>query len=520
MQSALAPHSSIDRRIQLRRPIDAPPVGVGPRVPRIAGLFVAVVALINIGSALTPSLTGRLDALRSVAAIQDIEVAHAMALPAGLALLFAADRLARGSRTAANAAIVLLGVAALLNLLKGLDVEECVVSLAAAFTLWAYRDEFAFTNRAVRPRVVPQHDPEERAAAAALCRAHGTGTLGAFALRRDVGRIWSPDRRALMAFRIEAGVLVLAGDPVGDPASHGRVLDRALTLARTHGLAIAAIGASDAFAALAATRGLRHLYLGDEALIATGAVDLTGRARKGLRTTMNRVLRHGYTATVHRVGELDDPTLLELERISELWRDGAAERGFSMGHDRLRDELLPDAVLVIARDADDHVRGFLGFMPVSGKPQLSLAFMRRDRDTPNGLSEFMVLRAAETFAGLGIEEFSLNFAMFAGLRRSPRHAGERALVRVLLILDRFFNVGGLEGFNDKFNPVWVRRHLLFAHPTSLPRVIVAALACEGFVRSWRSGSAPRQLTAAISPAGPTPESPRRLRQPRRSRTAR
>jgi len=488
----------IERRIQLRRAADAPRVGFGPRIPHFAGLVVAVVALINLASALTPSLAGRLAALRSVDAVADIQAAHALALPVGVALLLASRMLGRGSRKAAYAAIALLAAATVLNLAKGLDYEEAALSFVAAFTLWCFRDEFAVTTRAVRPDRIHAVDPVERAAAADVCRRFGTGTLGAFTLRRDVDRIWSPDRRAFAAFRVEAGTLLLAGDPVGHPAAHGAVLGKAISLARAHGLAIGAVGASDTFTVLAASRGLRHLYVGDEALIPTGPVDLSGRARKGLRTSMNRVLKSGYTASLHQVSELDAPALTELELISALWRDGHEERGFSMGYDRLSDDLLPDALVVVARDAEGVARGFLHFMPVFGSPQVSLAFMRRDREAPNGLSEFLVLRSCELLAELGIDELSLNFAPFAGLRRNPRHAGERTIVRALLALDRFFHLGGLEGFNDKFDPVWHRRHLLFGSPGTLPRALVAAMICEGFIPGWPGSAGMLRSTARVS----------------------
>jgi lysylphosphatidylglycerol synthetase-like protein (DUF2156 family) len=482
----------------LRRAVDAPPVGFGARIPRLAGGLVGAVALVNLVSALTPSLSDRLAALRHVDAVADVQAAHALALPVGIALLFAARKLAQGSRTAAHLAIVLLAAATVLNLAKGLDFEEATLSALAAFTLWCFRDDFAVTDRPVRPRSVRAVDPAERRAAAVICRTHGTGTLGTFTLRRDVGRIWSPDGRAYAAYRVEAATLLLAGDPVGAPASHGQVLDQAIFLARAHGLAIGAVGASDTFAELAASRGLRHLYVGDEALIPTGSINLAGRARKGLRTSMNRVVKQGYTASVHRIDELDRIALAELERISVAWRDGHAERGFSMGYDRLDDALVPEAMVIVARDADGHAHGFLHFMPAFGSAQMSLAFMRRERDTPNGLSEFLVLRACELLGELGVKELSLNFAPFAGLRRNPRHAGERAIVRALLAVDRFFHLGGLEGFNDKFDPTWLPRHLLFGSPGTLPRVLVAAMLAEGFIPAWPGSAAKLPDRAPLS----------------------
>lgn len=472
------------QRIELRRSALAPQVPWTARVPLVAGLATAVVALVNLASALTPDIAARAALIHWLAPFADVRVAHALALPVGGALAVAAWRLARGSRQALDVAVGLLVAAAVLNVVKGLDVEEAALSLATAAGLLRHREEFAMTDRPRRLRR-GSAPAGERSAAAAVARAHGAGTLGTFTLRSDVARIWSPDGRAYTAYRVEAGTLLLAGDPVGDPASHGLVLDRAIAKARAHGLALGVIAAGDAYAAVARERGLRRLYVGDEAIIPTGAVDLGGRARKSLRKAVNRVTRHGYTAELHRVGDLDRATLDELERISALWRDGADERGFSMGHDRLDDELLPDATVVLARDGDGAIRGFLHFVPVFGSPQVSLAFMRRDRDTPNGVSEYLVVESCALLAAAGIQSLSLNFAPFGGLRRNPRHAGERAIVAALLKLDRLFGLSGLEGFNQKFDPAWQPRHLLFSSPGALPQVLVAAMICEGLIRPPR-----------------------------------
>jgi lysyl-tRNA synthetase class 2 len=169
----------------------------------------------------------------------------------------------------------------------------------------------------------------------------------------------------------------------------------------------------------------------------------------------------------------------ELERVSECWRGGAPERGFSMAHDTLVDELLPDALVLIARDGDGRIRGFLHFMPVYGQPLASLGFMRRERDTPNGLTEFMVVEAASQLGELGIEEFSLNFSAHGRWLRAPENGVERALAAILRIADRWFQVERLLRFNAKFEPRWQPRYLLFERAAHLPRVAFAAMVVEG-----------------------------------------
>jgi lysyl-tRNA synthetase, class II len=221
------------------------------------------------------------------------------------------------------------------------------------------------------------------------------------------------------------------------------------------------------------------MYLGDEAILPTGDWALGGGARKSLRKAVNRIDRFGYRADLREVGTLDAEALAALEEISRRWRHGAAERGFSMAHDALADELLPDALVVLARDADGVPRGFLHFVPVFGRPAVSLAFMRRDPDTPNGLTDFLVVRAAGLLAERGIEEFSLNFAAFGRWLRAPSGPLQQAARRLLRIGDSVFQIERLHRFNAKFEPRWQPRHLLFERPATLPRVALAAMWAEG-----------------------------------------
>ena len=521
------------------------------RVPLLAGLATAFAGLVNVASALTPELPLRLRSLLTLAPAADVRLAHALALPAGLALLGVARPLAKRRRRALHLAIALLIAAGVLNLLKGLDLEEALLSWGVAYVLWRARPAFwvrhaTDANRLARCAVIaagaigtallaalvaggtpadalrglalsgthrfgehfewlplalgvlgagsvatigalllaplrPQRvaDALDRRRAAALVRRHGTDTLSAFKLRDDLVRRWSPDGQAFVAYRIHAGTLLLAGDPVGPLESYEPLLVQMRDYARDHGLTVGVLGASEAFTAAARRAGVRSLYLGDEAMVRTGEMDLSGGSRKSLRKAVNRVARNGYRAELQTVADLTPATLVELERVSEQWRDGADERGFSMAHHTLVDELLPDALVLVTRDEDGRVRGFLHFVPVCGARVVSLGFMRRERDTPNGLTEFMVVAAARELAARGIEEFSLNFIAGGRWLREPANVVERAVAGFLRIADRWLQIERLLRFNQKFEPRWQPRHLLFERATDLPRVAVGALVAEG-----------------------------------------
>jgi lysyl-tRNA synthetase class 2 len=110
---------------------------------------------------------------------------------------------------------------------------------------------------------------------------------------------------------------------------------------------------------------------------------------------------------------------------------------------------------------------------------MSLSFMRRDPGTPNGLTEFMVVKAVELLLERGIHEMSLNFAAFAKWIHSPEKRSERVLGKIVTLGNRFFQIESLYRFNAKFFPRWEPRYLVYDGTFGLPRASIAALWAEG-----------------------------------------
>jgi lysyl-tRNA synthetase class 2 len=339
-----------------------------------------------------------------------------------------------------------------------------------------------------RPLAPPRDLPEEteRELARRLVRSHGADTLAFFKLRHDVHYLFDRERRAFAAYRVTGGVLLVSGDPVGPPDALPALLRELVAFADARGLRIAALGASEELLPLWAQAGLRPLYIGDEAIVDTAALSLEGRAVRKLRQAVARVERAGYTAQLLLLGALAPERLAELERIAATWLAGAPERGFSMAMDSLRGPHQEESAVVLALDRDGACRGFLHFVPVYGRPALSLSFMRREHSTPNGLTEFLVVRALELVRERGVAEVSLNFAAFARLLTRPANRFERAVGRAVALANPFFQIESLYRFNAKFSPSWEPRYLVFERRLALPRVGLAALRAEGQLPRLRS----------------------------------
>ena len=272
--------------------------------------------------------------------------------------------------------------------------------------------------------------------------------------------LFTRDRSAFLGYRVSSRVMLISGDPVGTPEAMPELIRDACAFAEMRGLRIAALGASEALVPVYREAGLRSLYIGDEAIVETERFSLEGRAIRKVRQSVARLEAAGYSAEALEFERLDETSLEQLEHVSTLWRDGAAERGFTMAMDSLRGAHQAGSVVVAARDGTGAFRGFIHFVPSHGRPAMSLSFMRRDRSTPNGLMEFLVVRSVESLRERGVEEISLNFAAFGRWLDRPDGQVERTLGRVVALGDHFFQIESLHRFNVKFAPRWEPRYLV------------------------------------------------------------
>jgi lysyl-tRNA synthetase, class II len=247
--------------------------------------------------------------------------------------------------------------------------------------------------------------------------------------------------------------------------------------------------------------GLRSLYLGDEAVIDLQRFSLEGRPIRKVRQSVTRLRKAGFASELQPLSALDAPTLAAVERVLELGRQGAPERGFSMTMDTISGPHADKTLVLLARDGEGTVRGVLHFVPCYGRDAVSLSFMRRDPATPNGLTEFMVATATELLRERGLDELSLNFATFARWMHSPERLHERVLGKIVSVLNPFFQIESLYRFNAKFFPRWEPRYLVYEGTLGLVRASLAA--------AWAEGQLPKLRVPRPSTAGARTERQRR-----------
>ncbi len=327
------------------------------------------------------------------------------------------------------------------------------------------------------------HRADDWAEARRLVRDHGWDTLAYFALRDDKSFFFSSDGEAMIAYTYMAGHGLAAGDPIGRPESIALVVDEFLAFCRGRGWRPGFLAVRESDLSLYSSRGLRHIYLGDEAIIHCRHFDLDAPAAHGVRQAVRRVER-SHTFRMLAESTASPELVGALNAISERWRGKNPERGFTMDLAQDVTGENPEFLLCVALDADERPTGFLRLVPAYGRDRgYTLDLMRHDPGAPNGITEFLIAHSALALRERGVDRLSMNFAAWGRLldpdvQHTPP---QRVAAWGIRKLNPFFQIESLRTFNEKFSPQWLPRCIVFADPADLPRLGLLYAGMEGFL---------------------------------------
>ncbi|WP_405783519.1 bifunctional lysylphosphatidylglycerol synthetase/lysine--tRNA ligase LysX [Streptomyces sp. NBC_00859] len=328
------------------------------------------------------------------------------------------------------------------------------------------------------------HGDEEARIRALLTRYGSEDSLGYFATRRDKAVVFSASGKAAITYRVEAGVCLASGDPIGDREAWTQAIDAWLKVATRYGWQPAVMGASEAGASAFSRSGLSALQLGDEAILKVAGFDLNGRDMRVTRQAANRVERGGATFRLRRHSSVSPDEMTQVVQRADAWRGTENERGFSMALDRLGDPADGDCLLAEAFDGKGELMALLSFVPW-GKDGISLDVMRRDRTAPNGVMEFMVAQLCAQAPTIGVRRVSLNFAVFRAAFEEGARIGAGPVLKfwrkLLLLFSRWWQLEALYRANVKYAPEWYPRLLCYGDAAALARIALASGIAEGFV---------------------------------------
>jgi lysyl-tRNA synthetase class 2 len=312
-----------------------------------------------------------------------------------------------------------------------------------------------------------------------IVRRHGTGTLDYFALRDD--KHWFFHRDSLVAYAVYGGVCLVSPDPIGPHGERHHVWDGFRRYCDRNGWGVAVMAAAEEWLPLYRDAGMRHLYIGDEAVVDVQQFSLQGGKMKGLRQAVNRVERNGYTVAFLDPAQVSPEVGGPLVDLMSRNRRGEAERGFSMMLGRMFDPRDTGLLLTAVYGPGGEPAAMCQFVPSAAISGFSLDLMRRDPgEHPNGLLDFALCSTIEHLRRRGQQGLSLNFAALRSTLDGESGDGltQRVERWALRRMSGVLQIESLWRFNAKYEPGWLPRYVVYDSPEQFAPALVSILRAE------------------------------------------
>lgn len=312
----------------------------------------------------------------------------------------------------------------------------------------------------------------ERDRVRALLERYGRSSIAYFALLPDKAYFFSDDGDAVLAYKVVGSTAVVMGDPIGDEAQFGELIDAFREHCELDGWAIAFHQATPRYLELYAKHGLKALKIGEEAVVGLETFTLSGTAAKHLRATMNRFEREGYRAEV--LEPPHHPELLhQLKEISDAWlaQGKRRERTFTLGQFDVA--ALQECPIMVARGPDERIAGFANIIPSYQSPEGTFDLLRYGEE-PKAVADFLYISLIGYFRKHGFTGMNLGLSPFSGMDVDrPKSPAERAMSLLYRRGTFLFRYTGLRGFKEKFQPNWEPRYLIYSSELQLPGIALA-----------------------------------------------
>ena len=347
--------------------------------------------------------------------------------------------------------------------------------------------------------VRPAAPPGDAVRARRLVDRHGCTPL-AFMTTWVGNRYWfSPDGRAVVAYRVIGGVALTTGDPIGEPEARPAAVRQFTAWCEENGWTPGWYSVTSEVPDVLADAGFQQLQVAAETWLPLGDLAFTGRRWQDVRTAVNRAGREGVTALWTTWREAPLGLREQIVQLSEEWlaAKGLPEMGFTLGG---LDELTDDGVrCLLAVDHNGRLHGLTSWLPAHQDGVTvgwTLDVMRRSRHASPGTVEFLIATAALTFQDEGAQWVSLSGAPLA---LPPGAEGQSALTRMLQFAGRtmepVYGFRSLLAFKAKFQPHYRPLWLVYPSTADLPRI--ARAVSQAYLPDLSPAQAARLATALV-----------------------
>jgi phosphatidylglycerol lysyltransferase len=279
---------------------------------------------------------------------------------------------------------------------------------------------------------------------------------------KDKAYYFNHDHTAGLAYRVQRGVALVVGDPIGHKSAIRGLVEGFNELCRLNDWLPAFIHVTAENLSFYESQGLQSQKIGEEAVVDVGKFVSETSHNKYFRQIGNKFTKHGYTVEYlsppHQRELLDD-----LHDISSNWLEipGRQERGFMMGY--FSDYYMQKSNLLVARDEVGKIQAFINQIPTFQPLEANYDLLRYHQSALGNVNDFLLIEFIKHAQTSGYSKVNLGLCPWSGLEKS---AQERNLIDSAMHFlytngNRFYSFSGLRRFKSKYEPEWRSRYMAY-----------------------------------------------------------
>lgn len=313
----------------------------------------------------------------------------------------------------------------------------------------------------LRARLADQAN--NRTVAERLLRSHSRDSEDYFKVwPHDKTYYFDPTGQTALAYRVQRGVALIAGDPFGNRRRTARLLTNFGELCHVNDWLPAFIHVRDSHRNIYQKHGFQLQKIGEEAVVDISQFQQNTAGAKYFRQIQNKFAKHGYTCEVLRPPH-NDAIIARLRDVSDSWlkQPGRQERGFMMGY--FSATYIKQCNLVVARDAAGTIQGFLNQVPTFQKHEANYDLLRHSNKALGNINDYLLMEFMRHTQAEGFTTVNLGLCPFSGvgLEGDDKSLIDAAIRFAYANGDRFYSFSGLRKFKAKYNPEWRERYVVY-----------------------------------------------------------
>nr|WP_225953993.1 DUF2156 domain-containing protein [Kibdelosporangium phytohabitans] len=321
-------------------------------------------------------------------------------------------------------------------------------------------------------KAIVERRAADRSRARELLAEYGGTSMSHMITWRGNDYWFTPDGKAVVAYRVLSTVALTTGEPIGAPDSKNKAIQQFTRFCATNGWTPCFYSVGETLRTELSSWS--SVQVAEETVLALPGLEFRGKKWQDVRTAMNKAGNFGVTA--QWTGYRDAPPWMtrQIEELSDAWLadKGLPEMGFTLGS---LEELADDDVrCLVAVDEDRQVHGVTSWLPVREDGEIvawTLDFMRRRNTAFTGVMEFLIASMAIRCRDEGVRYISLSGAPLARRKRDePVTLLQRVLDVVGRTLEPVYGFRSLLAFKAKFQPQYRPLYMSYPDASALPSI--------------------------------------------------